>query len=85
MNAFRVWVRPLGGACRIRVDGVDNANWLLDRLGESYIFKNSEPVQEERDSSCCSFRVPYNSQAGYSDIERLLSKIPEATLEFDPA
>ena len=38
MNVFRVWVRPLGGNCRVRVDGIRNAQWLLNRLGHSFVF-----------------------------------------------
>lgn len=34
MIAFDVWLRPLGNVCRVRVDGSQNATWLLDRLHE---------------------------------------------------
>lgn len=85
MNAFRVWIRPLGGSCRVRVDGVGNAQWLLSRLGHSFVFKTADPMNEEAGSSCCSFRVAYNSQVSRRGFERLLAGIPQVNLMTDPA
>jgi len=85
MKAFRVWIRPLGGDCRIRVDGVSNARWLLDRLGHSFVFKTAEPLNEEPDSSVCSFHVAYSSQTTRRGLTKLLADIPEVTLMADPA
>ena len=85
MNVFRVWLRPLGSACRVRVDGIRNARWLLDRLGHSFIFKTSDPVDEEEGSSCCTFRLAYRSQMSRRGFERLLVAIPEVNLMADPA
>lgn len=85
MNAFRVWIRPLGGNCRVRVDGVGNAEWLLDRLGHSFVFKTADPMNEEDGSSCCAFRVAYDVQTSRRGFERLLAAIPEVTLMTDPA
>jgi hypothetical protein len=85
MNAFRVWLRPLGGVCRVRVDGISNTQWLLDRLGRSFIFKTSDPVNEEEGSSCCTFRLAYNSQVSHRAFERLLVAIPEVNLMTEPA
>jgi len=62
MKAFPVWLRPLGSVCRVRVDGIKNAQWLLDRLGRSFVFKTADPMNEEGGSSYCTFRVAYNSQ-----------------------
>jgi hypothetical protein len=85
MNAFHVWVRPLGSVCRVRVDGVENTKWLLDRLSQSFVFKTSEPVNEEESSCHCTFRVAYDSQISRPKFERLLSAIPEVRLMVDPA
>jgi hypothetical protein len=84
MSAFRVWVRALGNASRVRVDGSENANWLLRRLSEAFVFKSSEPVCEVNGTSCWTFRVPYTSQMSRSSFERLLAKIPEVNLMSDP-
>jgi hypothetical protein len=85
MTAFRVWIRSLGNASRVRVEGSDNARWLIGRLSRSFVFKSSLPVREERDSVCCTFEIPYNSQTTRSTFERLLATIPEVTLMAEPA
>ena len=85
MNAFRVWIRPLGSNYRVRVDGSRNAQWLLDRLGQSFVFKTAEPMNEEKGSSCCTFGLPYGSQMSRRGLEKLLAAIPEVNLMADPA
>ena len=85
MSAFRVWIRPLGNTCRVRVDSVGNAEWLLNRLGHSFVFKTAEPVNEEDGSFCCTFHVAYSSQVSRRGLERLLTAIPEVNLMTDPA
>jgi hypothetical protein len=85
MNPFHVWVLPLITACRVRVDGIENAAWLLNRLSHSFVFKSSEPMTEEQDSSCCSFRVQYDSQMSGPKFAKLLAAIPEVNLMVEPA
>jgi hypothetical protein len=85
MNAFRVWIRPLGDACRVRVDGLRNAEWLLTRLSRSFVFKSAAPRDDDTATSCSSFQVPYNSQVSRSTLEKLLAAIPEVRLMLEPA
>jgi hypothetical protein len=85
MNAFHVWIRPLGHICGVRVDGIKNAEWLLKRLGQSFVFKSCEPVREEHGSSCCSFRVMYSSQMSHPLFRRLLAAMPEINLVVESA
>ena len=85
MNAFHVWIHRAGNACRVRVDGMKNTEWLLNRLSQSFVFKTSEPVNEERNSSYCTFRVTYSSQMSRPRFERLLAAIPEVKLMLEPA
>ena len=85
MTAFRVWTRSLGTALRVRVEGGENATWLLGRLSQSFIFKSSEPVRQEDDGLACTFQLPYGSQTSRSAFEKLLARIPEVTLMMDPA
>ena len=85
MNAFPVWIRPLGNNCRLRVDGIKNAQWLLDRLSRSFVFKTSDPMDEEQGSTCCAFRVAYSSQTSRRGLEKLLVAIPEVKLMTEPA
>ncbi len=83
MNAFPVWLRPLGSNFRLRVDGGRNALWLLNRLGHSFVFKTADPINEEQGSSCCTFRVAYSSKMSRRGLERLLAAIPEVKLMTD--
>ena len=85
MNAFHVWLRPLGDFCRVRVDGIENAKWLLDRLSQSLVFKTFEPFGELKGSSVCSFTVPYNPPLSRSKFEKMLVAIPEVKLMREPA
>ena len=85
MKPFRVWLRPLGSTFRVRVDGLRNARWLLERLGRSFIFKTAEPLGEDEGSSCCTFHLAYDSQMSPRGFERLLAAIPEVQMMTDPA
>jgi hypothetical protein len=85
MNTFRVWIRPLCNVCRVRVDGIKNAIWLLTRLSQSFVFKSSEPIEDDEGASCSTFDVPYNSQMSNFQFERLLAGIPQVQLMSDPA
>jgi len=85
VNTFRVWIRPFGDDCRVRVEGLQNARWLLSRLSQSFVFKSSESIADDEALSCSTFRVPYSSRVPRSRFERLLAAIPEVRLMLDPA
>jgi len=85
MNTFHVWLSPFGATCKVRVDGITNANWLLNRLRQSFSFQSCEPVNDEEGSSCCTFHMTYSTQQCYRTFERLLSAIPEVEWTLDPA
>lgn len=86
MPQFSVWIRPLGQTfCRIRVDSVGQAQWLLDRLSRSFVFKNCEPLREDRFTPGCTFQVSYDSRNNRNSFERLLRNIPEVHLMAEPA
>ena len=85
MERFRVWVRPLGTTSRVRVEGKENVIWLLSRLGQSLVFKNSEPVCEELGTRCSRFNVAYGAQLSRSSLDVLLGNIPEVQLMTEPA
>ncbi len=85
MSTFCVWIHPLANACKVRVLGVENAKWLLNRLTQSFLVKSREMVNEEESFPRCSFRVPYTSQMPRSKFERLLAGIPEVRLMLDLA
>jgi hypothetical protein len=85
MNPFPVWLRPVGDFCRVRVDGIENARWLLGRLSQSFVFKTFEPFVETMGSSVCSFQIPYNPPLSRTKFVRLLAAIPEVRLMSEPA
>jgi hypothetical protein len=80
MNAFRVWVRPQDYEYLICVDGFDNARWLVDQLGRSFVFRSSQPISQESRSALCTFQVPCGPMLTLTKLYRLLSDIPEVTL-----
>jgi hypothetical protein len=84
MNAFRVWIQPLVSVCRVRVDGIRNAQWLLNRLSQSFVFKSCEPMNDDVATACSSFQVPYNSQVSGAKFAKLLAAIPEVNLMLEP-
>jgi hypothetical protein len=75
MKAFKVWLRPLGDACRVRVDGLENAKWLLKRLSEFLIFKTAKPFGESQGNSMCSFGVSYSPPLTSSKLQKLSPKL----------
>jgi hypothetical protein len=85
MNKFNVWIRPLVDACGVRVDSLENAQWLLNRLSQSFVFKSSEPMNETDFFPCCSFRVAYSSQMCQTAFQKLLATISEVKLLAEPA
>ena len=84
MNAFNVWIRPSGDFCDVRVDTLQNAQWLLTRLSQSFVFKTSEPFGAMEGSACCTFQVPCNPPLSRSLLARILAAIPEVRLTREP-
>jgi hypothetical protein len=85
MNRFRVWLRPLGSGCKVKVDGIKNAKWLLDRLSRSFVFKSSEAMNEDEFFPARVFSVQYGSQMCHSQFRILLNRISEVDLMTEPA
>jgi len=84
MKVFRVWIRRMDGASRLRVDGLENAKWLLGRLSDSFVFKTSEPLDDIPNSLDCTFRVAHNSQMSGPRFEKLLAGMAEVKLMLEP-
>jgi hypothetical protein len=85
MDRFQVWIHPMENACRVRVEGIQNAKWLLSRLSESFVFKSSEAIKDEWSYSYSIFNVLYTSQLSLSKFKKLLEFIPEVKLLLAPA
>jgi hypothetical protein len=69
----------------VRVEGIRNAQWLLTRLSNSFVFKTCEPVNDDLATACSSFHVQYSSQVSRSMLEKVLAAIPEVTLVLESA
>ena len=85
MSGFRVWIRSLGDDCRVRVDGMQNARWLLTRLARSFIFKSAKPINDDEGPSSCIFHLRYSTQMSRFTLENALAAIPEVELALDTA
>lgn len=85
MNRFQVWVRQVGNSCRVRVDGMQNAAWLLDRLARALVFKTSGPVVDDWDSYSSTFQVACSGQMTFLMVRRALVAIPEVSLTLERA
>lgn len=84
MTKFRVWVRSIGPGCRVRVDGIANANWLLGRLTQSNVMAPLEPLGVSPGAAICNFNVSYTPSLTLSGFESLLATIPEVCLMQEP-
>jgi hypothetical protein len=80
VKTFRVWVQPTEYGYFLLVDGVENARWLLDQLGRSFVFRSAEPIAQKLDSSLCTFEVPGGPFVTLNMLRKLLVAIPEVTL-----
>lgn len=83
MKKFNVWLHPLrASTCRVRVDGRENANWLLARLSNAYVVKTNDPIQQEADSAYYTFDVTYPQNCSHFMLEELLENIPPVNLKM---
>jgi hypothetical protein len=64
---------------------MDNVQWLLGRLSQSFVFRTFEPIEELAGSSQCTFQVPCNPPLSPATLRRLLNAIPEVQLLREPA
>jgi hypothetical protein len=80
MNKFQVAVRPQDTFCGVRVEGLENGRWLLDYLSRVFIFKSSDPINEDAGARTSSFRVSYSSQVSLSFLQKVLGAIPQVVL-----
>ena len=70
---------------RVLVEGAQNASWLINELSRSFIFKSALPMANNRQTSLCSFQVPFNSLLPFSVFRRILAAMPCVQLTMQPA
>jgi len=80
VKPFRVWVQPTEYGHVFLVDGAENARWLLDQLGRSFVFRSAEPISQDVNSTLCKFQVPGGPFVSPGKLQRLLGGMPEVTL-----
>jgi hypothetical protein len=85
VDSTRVWVRSLGNACRVRVEGTENARWLVNRLAETPALAGLEFVDVEGSGTTCTFRVPNSAERTLATMEKELADIPGVVLRVPEA
>ncbi len=85
MKVFSVGIARIDGASRLRVEGRENAMWLMRRLSDFFIFKTCDPMLEVPNSTECIFRIAHSSELSGSQFERMLAGIKEVKLKLEPA
>ncbi len=77
---FKVWADSDGSVCNIRVEGLENAKWLVSHLSEKLPgLAITEPSRIE-DSSVVQFDVSATGQAPLWKIQKALIECPATTL-----
>jgi hypothetical protein len=84
MKAFNVRISGMDSASRLRVEGLENTNWLLRRLSDYFVFKTSDPLLNVSDTSDYTFHVMHSSQITSRQFERILMGISEAKVIVEP-
>lgn len=85
MRPFRVWLRPLGEACRLRVEGRDNAVWLRDRVTASLNVRCNESSNNQDSNGIITLVVRYGPQVSHVELYRLLDRLRELEVMCQPA
>lgn len=76
-ETFRVWIRPLGQSCRVRVDGIENGRWLINRLNSSTQIEITEPNCQNNILGCFTFLIAFDLLMTPLILNKLLRNIPE--------
>ena len=83
-SLVRVWVRPLGQGCRIRVESVENAFWVIERLIETNRLVGLDRVELNSSELDCTFEIPTSSQRTRTTLESALAQISGIQLMLEP-
>jgi hypothetical protein len=85
MKQFRIWIRPLGRVCRVRVEGRYNVAVVLQFLSKSFVFKTCEPVTDSPNGEMSTFLVPCISTTFPGQLGKLMANIPGVQVMNEPA
>ena len=82
--SIRVWVRSLGGTCRVRVDKEENLRWLVERLSCNPAFAQVKQLDLNKNREKCLFHIPYSESGSLAGVEEALANIPGVQLMTEP-
>ena len=82
-RSVKVWLRPAGAVCKIRVSGEENARWLCERLTEREVQCTTPMKQGSTDFYV--FRAEYPRHIAHAQFEELIKSLSEVELMLDPA
>ncbi len=80
---FFVRISSQGDLSRVRVDGIENTNWLLLQLSEGYVFRTFDPLIRVAGSTECIFSIPLNPPLSHYSLSRMLASFPFVMLVQD--
>jgi hypothetical protein len=80
----RVWVRSLGSACRVRVEGADSAQSPVDRLAQTPALAGLQFVDVQSSGSTCTFEIPGSPERTLATLEHELASMPDVQLMLEP-
>jgi hypothetical protein len=83
-SPVRVWVRSLGQSCRLRVENVEQAHWVLARLEEKSALEGLSQIDIRPTEAGCLFEIPNASLRTLASLEVALGEIPEVELMLSP-
>ena len=83
MNVFQVWIRQYDDSCRVCVDGIENARWLLREMDGSFAFPRGDGIVQDLKSTLCVFYVLYRWPLTRACFVRRLAAIPLVHLTQD--
>lgn len=79
----RTWIRPMGNAWKLRVQGEMAAAWLCDKLVEAGLDCSAPAPVSVQDMFVFVCRSAEHHPAGY--LERQLHRLPQVSVENGPA
>jgi hypothetical protein len=77
---FSVRISRRDHLSRLRVDGLENANWLLLQLSQVFVFRTFEPIIQSAGSQECVFTIPLNPPLSHYGLSRLIAAFPSVML-----
>lgn len=80
VKSIPVWLSPRGQCCRMRVEGMKNASWLLEQMAAVAICPQGGMWSLRNGITFYSFELKCLGQHDSSDVERLLKGLPSVQL-----